>query len=944
MISPTDSRASECDSPTSIQTGSVPHRDAQSDLDAPTAVVIRGTGSQLVAWNGRNPGSNNSNTSAQPSLSLESAKIAEAFKDMPSPGQTIHGFTIVREIGSGGYGRVFLATQENLADRFVVLKFSPDLAVESRALAKLQHTNIVPVYSIHRQGSLQVVCMPYFGTTTLQRLLRQYRDAETIPTTGRQFVDTFRRLATVPSEMENAPRAIEVSTVDPAFQSLATTSYVRAAVWIMLRLTEGMAHAHDRGILHRDIKPANILLTDDGQPMLLDFGVAEEIALRASTPDVTHGGTLAYMAPEHLQEILHGGTLADCRSDIYSLGIVFYELLTSRHPFPMPGPGGLDEIERLIVERQQGPLHSVRSLNGDVSPGLESIVNTCLAFDPNRRYPNAHALREDLYRHLNEMPLLIAPVPSISERFRKWARRHPRLSSTTTVVAVLIAIALFVGAGAWANWERLRTLEAEQYVVNFHDRARNAKQQLLVEAQRQDTLLDGLQAAHQLIESWPTGWETAFPGRQMTREQIAEVKRELMELNLLLARGHWLRAQSKTPPDADEVDAAIQANARAEVLAEGNPPRLLYTQRITMFEQLGRKADLAAAKEAFRATPLQTARDYQQAGVTELDAGRYAEAIKFFHTAQSIDPRLISAHYNEGVCHASLGRWDLARASFTSCLVLDPDAPFARYNRGVANLQLGDAQAAIEDMTIALKLLPDFPAARIARSEAYEKQELYSEALDDLETAISLGDSRDSLLKRRNYLKNQIAKRLGEPIVEVEPTTSAGWIHKGLELLPTDKDAALKAFEEAIRLDPNSSNPRMYQAHVLAETHREAECVVALTRAFELDPKNVTAVASRGVMNGRLKRYSEAIADARKALELSFAPLTLYQAACAFGYASLENPAYRAEALTLLGIALRGGFGHDHLESDPDLEPIRKTAEFKSLVETARRERPVTKP
>ncbi len=939
MSSTHHSETGRDDAPTSRVSVVAPSGATGREVDRETAIVVRRGGSPSTpALDPAVLG-----TSVQASVGVEASRIARAMRDMPRPGDTSHGFTIVREIGSGGFGRVFLATQETLSGRLVVLKFSPDLAVETRALAKLQHTNIVPIYSVHRSNSLQVVCMPFFGTTTLQRLLARYRDADTVPLSGKEFVDTFRHLNTNAVADPSAPEPPPVDDgADPVFGLLASTSYVRAAVWIVLRLTDGLAHAHERGIIHRDIKPANILMTDDGQPMLLDFGVAEEVAVRAVEPGATLGGTLAYMAPEHLEEVLSGEPFADRRSDIYSLGIVLYELLTGRYPFRIPASGSREDVERLLAERRAGPLASVRSLNRDVSPGLESIVATCLEFEPARRYPSAMALREDLHRHLHEQPLLTAPERSWRERIRKWARRHPRLSSFSTIAAVLIALATVAGGAAWTNWQRMRGLEAERAVRELHDRGADAKQQLLADPGRLATVAGGIAEAEALLASYGPDWERESPARHLPPDRRDAVRRELVELNLLLARGYWLRAIQKSPADEADAAAAIRANARAGELAGDDPPRMLFIQRVTMFGRLGRDADAAAAKEALAKLTPRSARDYVEAATAEFDAGRAESAIKLYRKAQSLEPNLSSAHFCEGIGQFKLGRWESARASFTACLALDPNAPFALYNRAAALLRLNDPAAALDDLTAALKQLPDFAAARTARAEAREQLQQFAEAITDLDAAIALGDTRPENLAMRARLKARLAGP-GDNAGN-EPTTADGWIHRGLDLLANDKAGALKAFEKAIELDPLAPNPRMYQAHVYGETGREAECVAALSKAFELDPKNVAAVASRGVMRGRLKKYPEAVADARRALDLSFAPLTVYQAACAFAHASRETPAYRAEAIALLGIALRGGFGHDFLDRDRDLEAIRSTPEFRELAEQARRDRPTAKP
>ena len=105
--------------------------------------------------------------------------------------------------------------------------------------------------------------------------------------------------------------------------------YVQAVLWLVARLADGLAHAHERGILHRDLKPANILLGDDGEPLLLDFNLAADTKLRSHASAALIGGTLPYMAPEHLQALKDGTRLPDARSDLYSLGAILFELLTA---------------------------------------------------------------------------------------------------------------------------------------------------------------------------------------------------------------------------------------------------------------------------------------------------------------------------------------------------------------------------------------------------------------------------------------------------------------------------------------------------------------------------------------------------------------------------------------------------------------------------------------
>ena len=235
--------------------------------------------------------------------------VAQAMTSLPEVGTQFLNFHLIAELGRGSYGCVYLARQGDLANRLVALKITIDLLGEDQKLAQLQHTNVVPVYSTHQAGSFQAVCMPYFGSTTLADALRSIRAQGSIPLSGKIVADTVRaRQAELRSNQE--VRALEKENA-PAVQLLAQASYVDAVLWLVERLTDGLIHAHERGILHQDLKPANILLTDEGQPMLLDFNLSADVKLAAGLGELRAGGTLPYMAPEQL-EALRG---ADCRID-----------------------------------------------------------------------------------------------------------------------------------------------------------------------------------------------------------------------------------------------------------------------------------------------------------------------------------------------------------------------------------------------------------------------------------------------------------------------------------------------------------------------------------------------------------------------------------------------------------------------------------------------------
>jgi serine/threonine protein kinase len=398
-------------------------------------------------------------------VSHEKAQLAQTLKQLPKVGTKFLGFHLIAELGRGGSGKVYLAQQGDLAGRYVALKVSADIFDESQALAQLQHTNVVPIYSIHRVKPFLAVCMPYFGSTTLADAITSLMERGSFPATGAEVVRVlFERKGAlrlpahspwlaetqtiagntdtaVPREGAETPAAVPARMVRPTtiLEMLKKIDYVKAVIWIASRLSEGLAHAHERGILHLDLKPANILLTDEGQPMLLDFNMARDT--KRCPQDEAHlvGGTLPYMSPEQLCAFVRDGKGIDGRSDLYSLGVIMYELLTRRSAFPVyQGPREV-VVARMIADRMKGSPR-LRCWNPSVSWAVESIIRHCLEPEPARRYQSAAELIEDLQYHLHDLPLVHAVEPSLWERSRKWIRRHPRLVSSTTIIAVEAAL------------------------------------------------------------------------------------------------------------------------------------------------------------------------------------------------------------------------------------------------------------------------------------------------------------------------------------------------------------------------------------------------------------------------------------------------------------------------------------------------------------------------
>jgi serine/threonine protein kinase len=304
------------------------------------------------------------------------------LRGLPTVGQRVDDFELIKVLGSGAFARVFLARQTSL-NRFVALKVSHNLGQEARTLASLEHDHIVRVFSevIDAAHDLRLLCMQYVPGTTLERVIAALAQLPPQKRDGRAI------LAAV-DEQASDPAALDLAALRDR-ELLGELDPLEAGCWMGARLAEALAHAHGLGVLHRDVKPANVLVNRYGRPLLADFNVA----VRRDGPEgQTFGGTLPYMAPEHL-DAFHDGRNDDSvdeRSDVYSLGVVLYELFTGRLPFPLVDEGQPSSMQEIATQRRAGA--PMLAKYNPAPAALERVIARCLAPDPAHRFQNATEL------------------------------------------------------------------------------------------------------------------------------------------------------------------------------------------------------------------------------------------------------------------------------------------------------------------------------------------------------------------------------------------------------------------------------------------------------------------------------------------------------------------------------------------------------------------------
>jgi serine/threonine-protein kinase len=254
-------------------------------------------------------------------------------------------------------------------------------------------------------------------------------------------------------------KLIEGSSLATELRTNAPGITARRAAALLAQIARAVHHAHQRGVLHRDLKPGNILLDEEGQPHVTDFGLARRVD---EVSDLTQSGAIvgtpSYMAPEQARAEKTLSTAVD----IYSLGAIFYELLVGQPPFRGDGP-----METLLAVMQREP-ESPRRLNPNIDRDLETVCLKCLQKEPERRYESAAALAEDVERWLRGEPILARPATA-AEQLTKWVRRQPLVAGLAGAVIASLVI------GTVVSW--LLAVHAREQASAARDSATDAKRE-----------------------------------------------------------------------------------------------------------------------------------------------------------------------------------------------------------------------------------------------------------------------------------------------------------------------------------------------------------------------------------------------------------------------------------------------------------------------------------